>query len=198
MTRRLSAAALSLLLFCPPSADAETLSGRELRKALKQAGRAWEVGDAARATELYEQVLASTEPGDGDRPDALYALAMARLSPEGPARDAEAARGDLEELTASFPLHPRRLETAAVLQLLGEIDAFAAEAERRDSEVEEIEAERQAIADASEAAGGQVKSLEEKLRKTRAELSRTRSKLEKTEGELQQLKDALLNRAGGG
>ena len=207
MTRWLSALALSLLLFCPAAA-AQALSAKELKRVIRQADKAYAAGQGERAAELYEQVLASTKPGDSRREDALYAVAMARLSPEGPARDEAAARAYLQELAELFLRHPRRLEIAAVLQLLADRDAFRAEVARRDAEVEErlaaLEAERQAIEaqrekmeGASEAAGGKVRSLQAMLRRTRAELSETQSELDKKEEALQKLKDALVGRAGG-
>lgn len=209
MKSRLSAVAvLLLLLFHPWPAAAQELSGKEVKKVLRQADKAYAAGEGVRAADLYGQVLASTPAGDSRRGDALYAVAMALLSPDGPARDVEKAKGYLAELASSFPRHPRRLELSAVRALFAELGAARVAVSRRDAEVEEklaaLEAERQAItakreelAGESEAAGGRVKSLQAQLRKMRAELAETQSELEKKEESLQKLRDALVSRAGG-
>ena len=207
MTTRLIAIAASLLLLAPQLADAQALTSKELKKKNRQAGKAYEAGQSDRAVELYGEILAATEPGDSQRGDALYVVAMARLAPEGPGRDA--ARRHLDELTASFPRHPRRLEISAVRQLLGDLASARIEVTRRTFELEErlaeleaerrqVEAQRQEIEGETEAVGGEVKSLRAQLRRTRAELTETRGELDKKEEALQKLKDALVSRAGGG
>ncbi len=213
-TRRVAACIVSMLLFAgaqAPAAGAQELSAKEIKKIQKQADKAFGGGQHAAALELYEQLLAATPPGDSRRAEALYAVAMARISPASPPRDVDGARPYLEELATSFPRHPRRLEVAALRAGLEELDAarggleaaaakmaekeaaFAAEQAER----ERIEAERAEIADESEAADGRVKSLAAQLRKVKAELAETRLELETKEEALQKLKEALVGRAGG-
>lgn len=206
-----SVASLLLLLGWPAVAGGEELSGRELKKLQKQADKAFDAGQIPQAVELYEQILAATSPGDGRRADALYAVAMAHLSPDPSFRDPEAARPPLDELASSFPRHPRRLEIAAARTLLDELQAAKAEVERtaelaesRAESLAALEAERQRIATEhqeivgeSEAAGGRVRSLEAQLRKAQGELAEVRAELEKKEEALQKLKSALVGRAGG-
>jgi hypothetical protein len=199
-----SVASLLLLVSWPVAAGGEELSGRELKKLQKQAGKAFDAGRIPQAVELYEQILAATAAGDSRRADALYAVAMAHLSPDPPPRAPEAARPYLDELAASFPRHPRRLEIAAARTLLDELQAARAEvqraaelAESRAESLAALETERQEIAGESEAAGGRVRSLEAQLRKAQGELAAVRAELEKKEEALQKLKSALVGRAGG-
>lgn len=207
MTSRLLAIA-ALAVLAPSLASAEGLSDRELKKAVRQADKAFAAGQTDEAAELYDRVLASTPPGDGWRESALYALALIRLAAEGERFDLEAARAYLDELATSFPSHPRRAEIAAARGLLAAHDAAGAASARRAAELEaqitDLEAERSAaeaareeIAGESEAAGDKVKSLEAQLRRMRAERNECRTELGKKDEALQKLKDALVARAGG-
>ena len=211
MKRCLPALAALALLSPALSTSAEELTARELKKLQKQAQKAYEGGQTAQATEIYERILDSMSADDSRRGDALYAIAFAYLSPLGPDRDVAKARGLLEQLD-EFPRHPRNLEISAARTLLAELDAGRAELERRDAELkeqaaafeaareqaqEQAQAQREEAAGESEAAGGRVKSLQAQLRKMRAELAETRTELEKKEDALRKLKDALVGRASG-
>ncbi len=209
MNSRLPAAsasiALMLLLVSP--AGAQELNARELKKVVKQADRAYGAGSYGEAAALYDQILASTSGSDARRGDALYASAMIRLSGEGGQRDEAAARRQLDELSASFPRHPRRLEVAFARSLLGALDKARAEVRRHVAELAEktaafeaerrqTEAERQEAAGESQAAGGRVRSLEAGLAKLRAEAAECQAELEKKESALQKLRDALVGGSG--
>ncbi len=206
MTSRLSAIAVLLLLCHPWPADAQVMSDKELKKVLKQADRSYSTGFGERAAQLYEQVLAATLPRDPRRADALYVVAMAELSPEGPARDAAAARGYLDELTQSFPQH-RRLEVTAVRELLAEIDRANVELARRDDSLEKekadvaaqwqaLEEKRLTLENTRGKADDRFKKCELHLRRMRAKLSVTEKKLDEKSVKLKELTDAMINRGG--
>ena len=207
MKRCILALAALTLLNPPPIAEAEELNARQLRKLTKQAEKAYAQGQTDLALETYERILSSLSPNDSRRGDALYAMAMSYLSPNGPARDVDRARRYLDELASQFPRHSRGLEISAARTLLGELDAAHAEVARKMAEIEaqqaSFEAERekamaarQEAAGETQAAGGKVKNLEAQLRRVRAQLTETRAELEKKEEALQKLKDALVGRGG--
>ncbi len=184
-------------------AGAQELSGRALKKAAKEAGKAFDAGRYDQALELYEQVLASTSGTDEQRGDALYGSAMIRLSPSAGHHDVDRAAEHLEEL-AAFPRHSRALEIAAARALLAQVGSARAEVEREQAELQAkmlaIEAERkqaeaeleEAAADQSAEADDRVKALESRLRKARAETTECRADLEQKEEALQKLRDALV------
>ena len=182
-------------------AGAQELSARELKRAVKSADKAFGADRFGEAIGLFDQIIASTSGSDARRGDALYAAAMIRLSADGH-QDAEAARRHLDEL-AAFPRHPRRLEIAALRELVTGLDSARAEVERRTAELVEktaaIQAEREQAAAAreeaageSEAAGGRVRDLESQLRKRRAEISECQAALQEKEAAVQKLRDALV------
>ncbi len=192
---------VSWVLLCAGQipAGAQQLNARDLKRAVKQAEKARAAGQVAEAVGLYEQILASTEPGDGRRAEALYVTAMAHLAPDPAPRDAAAATTRLEDLAREFP-HYRRLEVAAARASLEELAAARAEAGRGAQQLAEQQAafaaERQEIAGASAAVGDQVKTLEAQLRKARSELAATEAELAKKEEALQKLKDSLVGKSG--
>jgi hypothetical protein len=184
-------------------ASAQELSGRELKKAVKQAGKAYEAGRWDEAIGLYDQILASTSGTGEARGEALYASAMIRLSPTAGHQDVDRAGEHLGEL-AAFPHPPHGLEIAAARALLARVGSARAEAEREVAELEArlagLEAEhQQAEAQRQEAAAGEsaetddrVRSLESRLRKAKAETSECRTDLAQKEQALQKLRDALV------
>ncbi len=212
MTSRLPAryASVVLVLFLGNAyipANAQGLSAKELKRAVKQADNAIVGGRYDRALELYDQIINATSGTDPRRGEALYASAMIRLSSAAGAdnatwQDVEAARRNLEA-AAAFPGHARRLEIAVVRALFSgldsaraEVKASAAELAAKTAEHRQAAAERAEAAGESEAAGGRVKSLESQLRRIRSELSECRAELEQKEQALQKLRDALVAGAG--
>ncbi len=199
---RFASVALMLIVGYPHlPAGAQELSAKELKKAVRSAGKAFDAGRYEEAIGLYDRILASTSGSDARRGDALYAAAMIRFSADGH-QDAEAAMQHLDALDA-FPRHPRRLEIAALRELADGLSSARAEVERRTAELEEktaaIEAEREQVAAAreeaageSEAAGGRLRSIESQLRKRRAELSECQEALEEKEQAVKKLRDALV------
>ena len=194
-----------LLVICPlSSAQAQALSTKELRRAQKTAQKAAAAGQVEQAVELFEKVLASVPAGDPRRAAALYTVALAHLAPGAEPEAFATARAHLDEL-AKLPGPNWRLETAALRNLLAQLDRATAETARRAAEFEQklaaSEAQREetraSIADESEAVDEQVKDLEAQLRRARADLRDTRAELENKEEALQKLKDALVGGAGG-
>lgn len=208
MKRRLPAgfvAVASTLLLSGSSspAGAQELGARELKRAVRQAEKAYGDGRYVQALEFYDRILASTSGTDARRADALYVSAMIRLSSEAGLGDVERGRRHLEELE-QFPLHPRRLEIANLSSALSRLDAARSEVEARIAETDariaafeaqraQAQAERQeeAVVE-SDAVDDRVKSLESRLRKTRSEVASCRSELETKEQALQKLRDALV------
>ncbi len=207
MKSRLPAVCISAILgmmflgHWPSPICAQELSAKELKRVVKQAGKAFDAGRYDEAVDLYGQILASTSGTDPRRGDALYASAMIRLS-AGDHQDVAGARRHLEELAAFSPA-PSRLVVPVLQQLFAEFDSARAEVERRAVELEEktaayeaereqVAAEREEAAGESEAAGDRVRSLESRLRKARSELSECQEELETKEDALQKLRDALV------
>ncbi len=197
------AASVALMLVSGAPASAQELGARELKKVVKQAGKAYGTGNFSQAIELYDQILASTSGSDPRRGDALYASAMIRLAPESEQRDVAGARQQLDELSATFPRHPRQLEISIVRSVLGALQKARAEVRRSTAELEEkaaafeaerqqAEAERQEAAGESQAAGGRVRSLESQLSKARAEAKECQDELQTKEAAIQKLRDALV------
>lgn len=201
----LLATTVVLFLASGTAATAEELSPREIKKLDKQAGKALDRGQGGQAIELYEQLLEATSAGQESRQDALWVIAVSRLSSD-PA-DA-AARQYLAELDEEFPRHPHQLEAAALGAVLASLDETrtesagvqaqleaqqaALEAERR-----KIEEAKQKIAGQSEAAGDKVQNLEGQLRRVRAELATTKEELAKKEEALQRLLKLRSDRGSG-
>ena len=197
----------ALLTAQTPAASAQELSAKDLKKILRQAGKATESGRVAEAVGLYRQALEALPEDDPRRADALYFTAMSDLAGDTDAAGKLAARMRLEELATAFPSFGRSLEVGLTRALLGEVDTVHAEIARRDAELQaktaaiataqqEAEAAEQESAGESKAADNRVKSLEAQLRNMRGELKETRAELEKKEEALQKLKDALVGRAG--
>ena len=200
------AATLLLVLVTGVAAAAEELSEREIKKLDKQAGKALERAQGGQAIELYEQILEATSAGHERRRDALWVVAVSRLSSDP--GDAT-ARQYLAELDGEFPRHPHQLEAAALGMALASLDETregaaevqaqleaqqaALEAERR-----KIEEARQKIAGQNEEAGDRAQQLEGQLRRVRAELTATKEELAKKEEALQRLLKLRSERGSGG
>lgn len=186
------------------SAPAEELSPRQLKMIVKKANRHWRAGRVADAAELYEQVLAATEPGAEERADGLYALALTFLAP-GFERDPQRARRLLAELEGSFPHYPRRLETRTLVSLLAAADAAAEERQRVESRLGRLEAdfESERLKSESEHESEiamlreKLEAMEQRLAATHDELAATRKNLAKKEEALQKLTDRVVGRSGG-
>src|SRR5262245_17868799 len=100
-----------------PLHGAQAAASKPLKKSLQQAAKFWDAGKTEPALELYESVLAATEPGAPERADALYAVALAAFTADLPRYDPLRGRELLAELVASFRLHPRRREILALESL---------------------------------------------------------------------------------
>ncbi len=185
----------------PSPICAQELSAKELKRAVKQADKAFDAGRYGEAIGLYDQILASTSGTDPRRGDALFASAMIRLSAGGH-QDVAGARQHLEELAAFSPT-PSRLAVPVLQQLFAELDTARSEVERSAAKLEaktaayhaqreQAAAEREEAAGESEAAGDRVRSLESRLRKARSELSGCQEELQTKEEALQKLRDALV------
>jgi len=115
--------ALFLLLTCLIP-DAAGAASSALKKSAKKAEKAWQGGQLDEAAKLYESVLAAAAPGDAERAQALFALALYYLQPYATTRDEARARTLLEELAAAFPISEHRLEARALTALLSDTSAL--------------------------------------------------------------------------
>jgi hypothetical protein len=102
--------------------------------AINSARNAMDVGDLGGALNLWQTVL-TTAAGDEDlKSEALFNLALIRLSPDAQYRDLNAARGHLSELQ-SMNTDYRTPETAALLNLVGEMDGLVAQLDAKEQEL---------------------------------------------------------------
>jgi predicted RNase H-like nuclease (RuvC/YqgF family) len=186
----------------PDDGEAPLADRREVRAALREADQAMAAGSFDRAAELYEQVVASTGEGDGQRATALYGLALAQALRPPESRDTARAAAALRELTAAFPRHERSREAAAGLACFDRLEAAGAETERLGSRVAELEAaaasqaatiEQQAarLAELDAAAEGRAGTLETESTALRKEVGRLRARLAEVEAELEKKQEAL-------
>ncbi len=198
-----AAASVALMLVFGAPTSAQELSNRELKKVVKQAESAYAAGRYGLAIELYGQVLDATSSGDARRADALYASAMIRLSREPEQRNVAAGRRHLEELSASFPNHPRRLEVWLARSLLDALDKEGGKMRRCSAELAEktaaFEAVRQRaaaepppVATESQDSGGRVHELESQLEKARVVASACQAELETSRALVKRLRDAAI------
>lgn len=175
---------------------------RDIRAALRGADEAMAAGSFDRAAGLYEQVVASTAEGDGQRATALYGLALAQALRPPESRDADRAAAALRELTTAFPRHDRSLEAAAGLACLDRLAAAGAETERLQARAAELEAaaaaqaataEQQAarLAELGAAAEGRAGTLEAESATLHKEVDRLRARLAEVEAELVKKEQAL-------
>ncbi len=208
-SRRIAAGVVALVFLSVswPVCAAE-MDARQLKKDLKQADKQWKAGKVDSALELYEGILAGTGPGAKERANALYAVALASLSPDTARHDPERARTLLAELDGSFPRHPRRLEIQA---LAGLAEAQNATAEKARNLEQQLAAEHAALESQQLEASGANESLEtqlEELRKklqaterrlaaNRAELKSAKEELAKKEEALEKLTERMVGRSGG-
>ncbi|MEE8524663.1 MAG: hypothetical protein V3T72_12085 [Thermoanaerobaculia bacterium] len=203
-----AANALAIFLVCglgTAAAGAEELSPKELRKLDKQAERALKADQDDQAATLYQQLLDATSAGDDRRRDALWVVALSRLTAEP---GDEVGREHLQELTDSFPRHPRQRELAVLRAVLARLDGarveidgvqakLEAQLEASEAERQKIEQEQEKIAGESEEADDRIRSLENQLRRVRAELAATEEELDKKEEALQRLLKLRSERGSG-
>jgi len=191
--------ALFLLLTCLIP-DAAGAASSALKKSAKKAEKAWQGGQLDEAAKLYESVLAAAAPGDAERAQALFALALYYLQPYATTRDEARARTLLEELAAAFPISEHRLEARALTALLSDTSAL-------DRCTTELAAAREGAAAAGEqtkAAAAQAESTRAKLAAAEKDLGRVRAELVKSQEELakkgqalEELKRRMVRRGGG-
>jgi len=67
---------LLLAVLLPAASTARSLSAKELKKAVKEAGKAFGAGRYDQAIGLYDQILASTPAGDARRGQSLVVWAI--------------------------------------------------------------------------------------------------------------------------
>ncbi len=77
-----------------------------------------EVGDSIR---LYETTLGTTKAGSPERSEALYGLALARISATGKVRNLDRARQHLQTLLKEDPAYARRVEASALVSLIDDL-----------------------------------------------------------------------------
>ena len=166
MTEHSARVALALLLVA--LAACTTAAGR--------ADRDWRRGDVAAAAAGYERILAEGASG-ADREQALLRLAIACTMPGSPVADPARARGLLRELIADYPAGELRHEAGALLALLDQADAAAADVAAARQERERLETE--------------IGRVEVDLAVKETTLARLRNNLNEAEAELGRLRHAL-------
>ncbi len=167
------------------AASAAELSPRELKKNLKQAEKAWNVGQAAAAVELYEGILDATEPGAAERAGALYVVGMASLGGEDDGHTR--ARELFAELVEKFPRHPRSGSAKAIDALLGALEEARAEGARLTGE---LKATVRSDREASESRASEAAELREKLAQGEADLAAAQAEI----AELKPARERLARR----
>ena len=188
-----------LLLFCvltflvfPAAGFGETLSERELKKAVRRADKAVEAGTLEGSRDLFHQILDATSPGDERRAMAVYGAVMLQMASAGNGEKHDLVRSLLTEATDHFPTHPRRVELEAARRWLVELDLVTGDLARKNQELEvaarAFEEDRREL---EGAAGDQREDLESKIRRLRNQLAATRSELEKKQAELEKKEEAL-------
>lgn len=206
------ALALAFALVLAGAAAARDLSPRQLKKSLKEADEKWSDGDVDAAVDVYEEILAATEPGATERADALYALIVVSLGPDG--RDLGRARTLLSEFEA-FPRYPRRLEVRTLAGLMDSAESAGTELRRVEAELAQVlddlesdrrqpEAETAAAESLETSLEAQIETLAEKLAKAEEELASkddelraVRAELAKKEEALEKLRQRVVGRPGG-
>ncbi len=141
-----------------------------------RADRDWRRGDVAAAAEGYERILAQETSG-AVREQALLRLAIACTMPGTPVADPERARGLLRELIADYPAGERRHEAGALLALLDQADAAAADVAAARREHERLET--------------LIDQVKVDLAVKETTLARLRNNLNEAEAELGRLRRAL-------
>ncbi len=100
------------------SAAPATASGGDT---LAQARAQLAAGDASDSIHLYEVALEDVAAGSPQRSEALYGLALARVSAKGKARNLDKARQSLQTLLKEDPAYARRVEASALLGVLDDV-----------------------------------------------------------------------------
>ena len=100
-----------------PESTAVTSGTSALAQAREELA-AGELGDSIR---LYQAALGSAQPGSTERSEALYGLALARISATGKVRDLDRARQHLQTLLKEDPAYARRVEASVLVSLLDDL-----------------------------------------------------------------------------
>ncbi|HEX9731166.1 MAG TPA: hypothetical protein VGG06_04170 [Thermoanaerobaculia bacterium] len=180
-------------------------AGQPSRKALKNADTYWNNGRTEAALEIYESVLAATEPGAPERAGALFAVAVAAFAAESGHYDPLRGRELLAELVASYRLHPRRLEILAFESLAAAADRAAARASELERQRLELRAAAAATGESHDTLAAKAETLAEKLAAAErrlaaqgAELAAVKEELARKEEALAKLTERVVGRAGDG
>ena len=117
---------LTLLLVLPATRAAgeggDSMGFFETRKVLSEAREAMAKGDLDEAMTLYRRVLVDSSAGDKKREEALYNVALIRMSPSAKLHDLKEARARLLELRTSFPDSDRRADVQTYLALISAVE----------------------------------------------------------------------------
>ncbi len=148
---RIAIAALAAALALTPALGAkdkdkqdDSLNFVQVRLVLRDARKAMEQGKLADALDAYQRVLKGAD-GEGAHAEALYSIALIRLSDDPALADREDAVAKLTALAHQKPEGERGLATRVLLGLLDAADRARAETTDVRTELKQTQAQNEEL-----------------------------------------------------
>lgn len=207
----LAVAAMAALLALP--ANAEGGSGKQkdmgffaTRKVLSDARDAMDSKHFAEAMTLYQKILDDPDAAASHKAEALYKMAVVRLSGDDDLRDYAKARILLEKLRQIYPESDYRLEVATYFQLLMSIDRSAKAVESAQKQtalastdmaelrtrLASCESSKQATVQSVTTQNNQVAVLEDQIKSLKSQIVTLQAEIQQKNDALKKVAETLV------